>query len=181
MSSVRRYIISGGPGVGKTSLLEALKQLDYHCFDEVSRQLIAEQVMMNTGCLPWADLPCFAEKALERMILLHRQAACRSGVAFFDRGIPDIIAYLKVAALPVGENYYTASQNHLYQHTVFILSPWKEIYVNDSERWQTFEEAVAIHEAIAETYQTLGYKLIEVLQGPVLQRAQQVVKIVNAA
>ena len=181
MDPVKRYIISGGPGAGKTTLLEALKQLNYPCFDEVSRQLITEQVAGNTGCLPWTDLPCFAGKALQRMTGLHRQAACCHGATFFDRGIPDIIAYLKVAGLPVAENYYTALLNHPYQHTVFMLPPWKEIYVNDPERWQTFREATAIYEVLQETYQALNYTLVEIKKGPVHQRVQQITRIVTTA
>ena len=180
MSAVKRYIITGGPGAGKTTLVEALKQQGYHCFDEVSRQLIAEQVAMNSGCLPWTDLACFAEKALQRMTDSHRQAACCNGVVFFDRGIPDIIAYLKVAGLPVVESYYTALQYHPYCHTVFMLPPWKEIYTNDPERWQTFGEAVAIYNVLKETYQALNYTLIEVGKGSVHQRVQQITAIVHA-
>lgn len=181
MDPVKRYIISGGPGAGKTTLLEALKRLNYPCFEEVSRQLIAEQVAGNTGCLPWTDLPCFAKKALQRMTSLHRQAACCYGATFFDRGIPDIIAYLKVAGLSVEESYYTALLDHPYQRTVFILPPWKEIYVNDPERWQTFEEATAIYEALQETYQALNYTLVEIKKGPVHKRVQQITGIVATA
>ena len=181
MSQVSKYIISGGPGAGKTSVLEALKRLNYPCFDEVSRQLIAEEVLKGAGCVPWTNLPCFAEKALERMVILYRQAAACNGITFFDRGIPDIIAYLKVAALPVAEEYYRAAQNYPYQPAVFILPPWKEIYRNDPERWQTFEEATAIHDAITETYQSLGYTMIELLKGSVEQRVRQIIQLVHAA
>ena len=180
MSTVKRYIITGGPGAGKTTLLQALKQQGYTCFDEVSRQLIAEQVALDTGCLPWTDLACFAAKALQRMTDSHRQAARCNGAVFFDRGIPDIIAYLKVAKLPVAESYYTALRHYPYHPIVFVLPPWKEIYINDPERWQTFGEATAIYNALKETYQSLSYTLIEVEKGSVHRRAQQITAIVHA-
>ena len=96
------------------------------------------------------------------MVNLYTQTAANPGLTFFDRGIPDIIAYLKAAALPVDDRYYTALQQHPYQLLVFILPPWKVIYTNDAERWQTYEEAVHLYTSIRETYQALGFTLIEV-------------------
>jgi predicted ATPase len=49
--------------------------------------------------------------------------------------------------------------------------------LNDPERWQTFEEAVAIYEALKETYQSLGFNLIELPKTTLEER----VKIVEAA
>ena len=162
VNPIKKYIITGGPGAGKTSLLQALHQAGFHCSEEASRRLIASAMATGSDCLPWIDLPRFAGKVLDRMIHAYQQTAANTSVTFFDRGIPDIIAYLKAAALPVHDRYYTALRQHPYQAHVFILPPWKEIYVNDAERWQTFEEAVHLYTTIRETYQSLGFSLIEV-------------------
>ncbi|PID68155.1 MAG: hypothetical protein CR968_03115, partial [Flavobacteriia bacterium] len=61
MTSIQRYIITGAPGSGKSSLLEALKLRGYHCFDEVSRLIIKEQQQINGQLLPWDDLAGFAQ------------------------------------------------------------------------------------------------------------------------
>jgi predicted ATPase len=162
LSTTKKYIITGGPGAGKTSLLQALHTAGYHCSEEASRRLIAEEVRNRSQCLPWINLSCFAGKVLDRMVTLYEQTAAHAGITFFDRGIPDIIAYLKAAALPVDDRYYTALRKHPYQPLVFILPPWKAIYVNDAERWQTFEEAVHLYSTIKETYRALGFTLVEV-------------------
>lgn len=163
-----KYIITGGPGAGKTTLLQALKQQGYGTSDEASRQLIIEEVNNGSKCLPWMDLPCFALKALERMVQLYNNAPPE--VTFFDRGIPDIIAYLKAAALPVDKHFYHTLNRHPYHPVVFLAPPWQEIYVNDSERWQTFKEAVALYHTIKETYLTLGYTLVELPLASVQER-----------
>ena len=50
-------IITGGPGAGKTSLLDALARRGYMTFPEVSRSLIREQAAaLPNGVLPWTDL-----------------------------------------------------------------------------------------------------------------------------
>ena len=167
---MHRYIITGGPGAGKTSLLTTLQGYGYPCSGEVSRVLIMEERSKGSRCLPWLDLNCFAGKALERMINSYH--AAEKDLTFFDRGIPDIIAYLRVAGLPVAEKYISALHQYPYQHTVFLLPPWQAIYVQDSARWQTFEEAEAIYRSLGETYRSAGYHIIELPEGTVEQRAQ---------
>lgn len=188
---MHRYIITGGPGAGKTSLLTTLQGYGYPCSAEVSRELIMEELTKGSKCLPWLDLNCFAEKALERMIHAWLMAAnmtmkrayhrgthpalhpgMMKDLVFFDRGIPDIIAYLRVAGLPVTEKYIAALRQYPYQTTVFLLPPWRAIYVQDSARWQTFEEAEAISRSIEETYRSAGYHIIVLPEDTMEQRAQ---------
>ncbi len=166
------FILSGGPGAGKSTLLNALRTAGYHTVDEASRVLIQEQVAEGGRCLPWVDLPCFARLALHRMIADYQQASTQPGrpVTFFDRGIPDIIAYLRVAGLPVDAAFYQAIQQYPYQPQVFIAPPWEAIYVNDSERWQTFTEATALHDALVDTYQSLGFTIVPLPLVPVADR-----------
>ncbi len=145
MSNSRKIIITGGPGAGKSSLLQALQNMGYNCSAEVSRQLIAEHVKAGSTCLPWTDMACFADKVLQRMIQEYSQSAIHPGITFFDRGIPDIVAYLEVAGLSLTEPFQAALQAYPYAAPVFILPPWEAIYVNDEERWQTFDEATVLY------------------------------------
>jgi len=156
---MQKFIITGGPGSGKSTLLDALAANGYHCVPEVSRSLIQEQVAAESDCLPWKDLNCFATLALDRMLADYKQAISNNQTSFFDRGIPDIIAYLKVGGFKVDQRFYNVANEHRYAIDVFITPPWKEIYVNDSERWQTFEEACILHEALVYVYSDLGYNL----------------------
>lgn len=164
------YLLSGGPGAGKTTLLTALCHAGFAVAEEVSRQLIQEQAALGSRQVPWLDLAGFADLALTRMVAQHQQATIRGGVTFFDRGLPDLIAYLEVAGLPVPPAYYAAVTAHAYQRPVFLAPPWPEIYVNDAERWQTFDEAVAIYQALRHVYQRVGHTVVELPRGPVAER-----------
>jgi len=164
-----KYIITGGPGAGKTSLLKGLQQCGYHGYAEASRQLIIEEKEKGAGCLPWIDLSCFAKKALQRMTHDFLTASPTPN-SFFDRGIPDIIAYLQTAQLPVDEEYRRAAREHRYAPTVFLLPPWQDIYVQDSERWQTFEEATVLGEHIRSAYERSGYHIVELPCGTIQER-----------
>ena len=173
-----KYIITGGPGSGKTSLIRQLESDGYHCSPEASRQLIIEQIALQSDSLPWLNLPAFADLALERMLALYREAQ-HASITFFDRGVPDIIAYLESADLSVPEKYFEATEECNYDQMVFILPPWEEIYVNDSERWQSFEESVLIYEAIKKAYIKLNFNLIEVPKMPVEDRTAFILARIN--
>lgn len=154
-------VISGGPGSGKTTLINALKKHGFNCSDEISRQLIQEQVILKTENLPWKNLSSFAQLALERMIGEYEKSLQIKELTFFDRAIPDIVAYLKAGKVAVGRPYEHALKNFRYQQNIFMAPPWEAIYVNDQERWQTFDEATALYHMLTETYLSAGYNIIE--------------------
>lgn len=174
------YLISGGPGAGKTTLLTALHAAGFAVAEEVSRQLIREQVALGSGLVPWRDLGGFAELALGRMVAQHAAASQCEGLTFFDRGLPDLIAYLTAAGLPVAPAYYRAVADCHYQREVFLAPPWPAIYVNDPERWQTPAEAAALHMAVHRTYQQLGFRILTLPQTSVAGRVAFVRAAVGA-
>ncbi|UTV27644.1 AAA family ATPase [Photobacterium atrarenae] len=165
-------IITGGPGAGKTALLEAVARKGYLVFPETSRQLIREQQQCAAGVLPWTDLPAFAGLCLTAMSEQRRQAAEGTMPAFVDRAIGDICAYLTIGGEPVPANYRQAALG--YYPSVFCCPPRREIYVQDNERPHSFAEAEQIHQQLVETYQALGYQVVDVPWGAVADRASWV-------
>ncbi|MCF2487552.1 AAA family ATPase [Dyadobacter sp. CY347] len=172
------FVITGGPGSGKSTLLEALAELGYLTVPEVSRELIRDEVAAGGNCLPWINLPCFARRCMERMQADFHHASPAQTV-FFDRGLPDIIAYLNVGKNDIDPDFLEACVANRYETNVFIAPPWEEIYVNDDERWQTFTEASALYEAIQKAYSSLGYQLIALPKIPVCERAEFIIKQIS--
>ena len=162
-------IISGGPGAGKTTLVNALTQRHYATFAEASRTLIEEQSQLDNGILPWLDLPGFAALCLDVMSEQKAQAN-QHPVAFLDRAIPDICGYLSQAELEIDEKYLKASQG--YHSQVFVCRPEASIYVQDEVRPYPFEGALEIHNSLMSIYQNLGYEVVEVPFMSVEERVQ---------
>ncbi|WP_434566443.1 AAA family ATPase [Vibrio chagasii] len=162
-------IITGGPGAGKTTLINALADAGYPTFAESSRQLIEQQSQLEDGILPWVDLPGFAELCLGVMGEQKDQAN-QHPIAFLDRAIPDICGYLAQANLEIDANYQEASQG--YHSQVLFCRPETSIYVQDEVRPYPFEEALEIHHALVKVYQELGYDVVEVPFMSVAERVQ---------
>jgi predicted ATPase len=151
------FIITGGPGTGKSTLIAALREAGMPCFDEVSRQIIVEANQSGTDMLPWSNLDAFAAECHRRMIaqLIEEEV---EGLCFYDRGIPDIIAYLRNGGKSVPN--YLFDDGKRYANLVFMAPPWQKIFVNDSERPQSFEECQRLHNLLLEAYTELGYRVV---------------------
>jgi predicted ATPase len=90
----------------------------------------------------------------------------------FDRGVPDVLGYLRLCNLTVPSHTERAAQIFRYHRRVLIAPPWPEIFAVDGERKQSFEEAKATYEMMIETYSALGYDLIPLPLVPVPERLQ---------
>jgi predicted ATPase len=175
----QKYIITGGPGSGKTSIIEALSQSGYTTFPEVSRTLIRQQMQLEQGVLPWKNMEGFASLALQEMRQQHEHATAMDRLCFFDRGIPDIIGYIHFSNLVLSSDFFKVAQDHVYAPVVFICPPWPEIYVNDPERPQTFQDALDLFHSIKTAYETLDYTIMEVPRDIVSVRVQFILDAVH--
>lgn len=166
------HVITGGPGSGKTSLIEALRSRGYVCSTEAGRTIIQDQVTIGGSALPWRDRMLFAELMLQSEMRSYHLAEQSVGRVFFDRGVPDIIGYLQLVGLPVPDHVQKAAAEFRYHQIVFIAPPWREIFRQDVERKQDFDEAERTYESLFSTYKELGYELVELPKGAVEDRVQ---------
>jgi predicted ATPase len=176
----RFFAITGGPGSGKTTLLSALEASGQFCLPEAGRAIIQAQVAIGGSALPWSDPGAFAELMLSWEIRSHQMAEAADGLAFFDRGVPDVAGYFRLTGLPVPAHVEKAVEIYRYNRTVFIAPPWPKIFTQDRERKQDFGEAVRTYDALVATYSASGYELIELPRAPVEERAAFVLRTVAA-
>ncbi|EKY3117991.1 ATP-binding protein [Cronobacter turicensis] len=159
--TARKIVITGGPGGGKSTLLDILARAGWRTSPETGRAIIQEQIRAAGVALPWGDREAFAAMMLNREERAWYAADEVNDVVFFDRGIPDIVGYLTLCGLPVPEVLHQATVRLRYDNTVFIAPPWKAIFTQDAERRQDFEEAVRTCEVMKRVYTRYGYQLAE--------------------
>lgn len=170
------HIISGGPGSGKTSVIEALRERGHSCVDEVGRTIIREQLLIGGDALHWADQAKFLELMLSRSMSDYERVSDVAGAVFFDRGIPELAGYCRLVKIPDLPHVARAAELFRYSPTVFVMPPWKEIYRNDTERKQDFAEAIASYAAAVATYREFGYTPIDVPKLSVSDRTDFILK-----
>lgn len=152
------YIVTGGPGVGKTTVLKELSLRKYHIVQEVARELIKEEQNNNGNALPWKDKNLFKELMFERSFDSYLQTKNSHNSIepiFFDRSFIDAIGYAHLEHLEISNTMQTFAKNYRFHKKVFILPPWKEIYTKDSEREQNWEEAVHTNEIMKPSWRDL--------------------------
>jgi predicted ATPase len=160
METDRLFVITGGPGSGKTTLIEALAAAGVATSPEVGRAIIREEMATGGTALPWADELAFAERMVVREIAAHAEALACGRIVVLDRGVPDVVGFLRVSGLPVPPHIDTAARACRYNARVFIAPYWDAIYTGDAERKQTPQVAEATHAIMVETYRAYGYALI---------------------
>lgn len=163
MNTTKRVIITGGPGTGKSTIIDLLDEKGYPCHREVSREVIKEELAKGSEQLPWEDLSGFSNLVFNGQTNQYRNAV-EGKTNFYDRGIIDVIAYLRKDNLP-SDALEDLAKHYPYYKTVFLTPPWEEIYLRDDERRENFADMTAIHEALVDAYTSFGYEVIEVPKG----------------
>ena len=169
MNTLPHYVLTGGPCAGKTTTLELLKARGYGVSPEPGRIYFERQLALgHTLEELLSDMPKLEKDILREHIELERLNRKDTHV-FFDRGMPDCLAYYRVYGVPEDEELWDALKNAHYKK-VFLLD-LIEAFENDSVRIETPEQAKNIHDAIKSAYEELGHEIVQV---PVLPPNERV-------
>lgn len=175
------YVITGGPGVGKTTLLKALARLGYYTVAENARTIIKEEMAGNGDGLPWKNKARYLQLMFDAAVLSYHAVAPTNEIYFFDRGILDAICYADMEGITVSPEMKQLAKTLRYHSKVFILPPWQEIYHTDEERKQTWDEALHTFTLMKATYVKYGYQIIEVPKDSIENRVGFIRNEISAA
>lgn len=166
----QKIVITGGPSTGKSTIINHLIEIGYTCMPEISREVITKAQEEGIEQLFLTDPLLFSKMLLEGRIQQYINACkMESSCIFFDRGIPDVQAYLNYVSTPYPDIYRKSC--HLYKYEkVFIMPPWEDIHVNDKERYEDFEQSIIIYQHLKKNYKEIGYTCIEVPIGSIEAR-----------
>jgi predicted ATPase len=175
------FVITGGPGAGKTSIIEALARRGFRTVEEVGRRIIRQQLRIGSNALHWGDRDTYRELMLSHAISDYEQVGEEAAPVFFDRGIPGLIGYCRLCGVPVPAHLGNAARLYRYHRKVFVTPPWQAIYRSDAERKQDFSEAIATCETVVSAYAGCGYERVEVPKASVGERIEFILRHVGGA
>jgi predicted ATPase len=168
----RWCVLTGAPCSGKTAVINELARRGHGVVHETARAHIEtrlaegrtlEQIRSN-------------ESSFEHLILAKKKAIEENldpeKAVFFDRGVPDSIAYFRLAGLNPSEPMAIGRRRQYLK--VFLLDrlPVKI----DSVRKENEQEANAIESLLIECYRDLGYQVIRIPVAAVSVRADFVLE-----
>lgn len=174
------FIISGGPGAGKTTLIDALAGRGFATVEEAGRDILRQQAAIGGNAVHGGDAMTYCELMLMRGIADYEQAAEGDEPVFFDRGIAELSGYCQLIGAPVPAHVRRAGEIYRYNTTVFVAPPWREIYRQDALRGQEWSEAVRTFELVRDAYEEAGYRTVEIPRDTVARRVAFVLAQVAA-
>ena len=167
----KRIVISGGPGSGKTSLISHLEKEGHTCMHEISRDVTIAAQKEGIEQLFLENPVLFSQKLLEGRLEQFIQASLISETfVFYDRGMPDVTAYMDYVDSQYPLSFTKTCSSNRYD-VVFLLPPWKAIYTQDNERYESFEQAKELYQFLLKSYKKFNYSVIEVPAGTIEERS----------
>lgn len=173
------YVLTGAPGTGKSAVLEQLRRRGFDGIDEPARQILAEQRSFGGNGVPDTDPALFVELMLSRAVFERRKPRPADLPVFFDRGLPDLIAYALLYGLDDAPTR-NAAHKYRYNPTVFFAPPWQDIYSQDEERRMTYGQACDFGERMRDAYQGMGYVLQELPRESPEERSRFILDAISA-
>lgn len=161
---MKRYILTGTPGSGKTSILHALKSQGYSVVEEAATDVIAlEQAPGNPE--PWMQ-PGF----IDTIVRLQKQRQIETStypdeLQVYDRSPICTLALSRYLEYPPSAcllaEMERIERESIYQRQVFFIENLGFCQPTEARKI-SFEESLLFEKIHAETYTSLGYDLIKI-------------------
>jgi len=179
---MKRFVITGAPGSGKTSILHALRDRGYSVVGEAATEVISvEQSQGNEQ--PWSE-PLFIEKIIELQRSLQLQpVAPVIQVQIYDRSPVCTLALAKYLGHPLRESLAEEIdriiRGRVYERQVFFVRP-----IGFSEptaaRRISYQQSLEFERYHEDEYARLGFELVEIPAGEIEERAASIDAYITA-
>jgi len=177
MSTLKWYVITGGPSSGKTTTINELSKLGFHTVPEAARILIDREKTNGKTLeqIRGGELESdFQLKVLKLKIEIENKTP-KDEVVFFDRGIPDSIAYYEILGAD-SKKLKEFCKEKTYKKIFFLEQlPYKKDYA----RVEDEETANKISELSFKAYVDLEYEIMRIPAMSIEDRIKMILSYVD--
>lgn len=169
---MRRFVLTGAPGAGKTAIIRQLEIDGFSVVEEAATDVIALAQARGISS-PWED-PSF----IDTIVSLQRERQVRTSclpdrVQFHDRSAICTAALATYLGYPASDVLLRELQRitgaAIFERSVFFARNLGFITPSEARRI-TFEEALRFERIHEETYRNLGFDLVYIPPGSLLDR-----------
>ena len=167
----RKYVLTGGPGTGKSSIILALEMKGDYVIRESAEDYIKLRQAQGQQ-EPWTE-PNFQDRILKLQIQREARIPSDAKRVFIDRGLADGLAY-ESKGTKTYEKIRKETEKVMYEK-VFLIEPIGSTEKTEVRR-ENHEEAVKIGEKLNQLYKKLGYQPIKINSGHLEERVQEIMQ-----
>jgi predicted ATPase len=166
------YVITGGPSSGKTSIIKELAKLGYLTYPEAARVLIDRELAKGKSLKEIRGDEAKFQKRVLKMKVGIEKSAPKDEIVFFDRAIPDSIAYYQICGLDLKEVFRFCKKKRYKK--VFFLEPLP--FEKDYARIENGNTVKKLNKLLKESYKKLGYEVISIPAMSIKKRLNKILK-----
>ncbi|MEM7632360.1 MAG: AAA family ATPase [Pseudomonadota bacterium] len=166
---MRKIVITGCSGGGKSTLLAALAAEGHATVTEPGRRVIAAERACGGDGFPWSNPKRFADLAFD--MALADYTAANAPLTFFDRSALDQAAWY------AREGLHPPAPPPRYDRVVLLAPPWEALYANDADRRHDYDAALVEYHDLASRLPLWGYSCHHLPKAPVQDRVKFVMAL----
>lgn len=176
VSTPRRFVLTGTPGAGKTSILLALHRHGYDVVPEAATDLIADHLRRGD------PHPSLRESFIDDIVALQRErqeqpVRAGAGIQVFDRSPICTYALSLYAARPISSALAAevgrVVDQQIYERLAFFVRNLG-FCEKTAVRRISFKDSLRFEQIHEDTYRAFGYALIDVPASSLAARADAV-------
>jgi predicted ATPase len=179
---MRRYVLTGTPGAGKTSILRCLGELGYEVVEEAATAVIA-RAQDQGEAEPWTRAG-FVDEVVELQRERQLDGPVTGTVQIFDRSPICTHALATYLGRPVSRaltaEIERITAGEIYERQVLFIRNLGFCEPTSARRI-SFEESLVFEKIHEESYRTFGYELIDVPAGDLAHRVAEVSSVISGS
>ncbi|MGW1463429.1 ATP/GTP-binding protein [Streptomyces sp. NPDC002308] len=177
---MRRYVLTGTPGAGKTSILHRLAELGHEVVEEAATTVIARSQLQGE------DEPWTRASFIDEIVALQRQrqseAVTPGAVQVFDRSPVCTHALATYLGWPVSRalaaELERVTSQGIYERQVFFVRNLGFCEPTPARRI-SFHESLEFEKIHEQSYRAFGYELIDIPADDLSRRVQAVDSVIS--